>query len=190
MGTSGAGQMRTILAAARAGKLSPASARKWARRARAGHDISMVEQLAPGLPRPRPEVLSTLANDLAAILATGTRPGSYLSPGEPMSDEEADLLYPPHTVAEAERRARMVQAAAADVASRTDDELRAVLFGDYVFAPDDGAAAAAAPGHQTFTGQHTHQHPAYETGGSGPVQHSHQHQHQGDANHAHDHAGG
>jgi hypothetical protein len=92
-------------------------------------------------------------------------------------------LWPPRTAADAERRHQAVEAAATAAGLLADDELHSLLFGDHQFAAG-GAEAAASPGHQAFTGQHIHQHPAYQQGDSG-AKHSHPHTHAGDRNHDH-----
>jgi hypothetical protein len=186
------GTLAAILAAVRAGRVTPTSARQWAARAARGENIAAIATLAAAPSRERlgPHAMSALANDLAAILATGGT--SYAQPGEPMGDEEAALLWPPRTDAEADSRRALVSAAATHAASMPEAGLYAALFGDSVPYPQGqtgkSADAPAQPGHQAFTGTHTHGHSAYQQGDTGPAQHMHPHTHAGDANH--DHHGG
>lgn len=205
-----AGTLAAILAAVRQGRVTPASARTWAARAARGESIAAMAMLTPAPLHERlgPQDTNALANDLAAILATGS---SYAAPGEPMGDEEAALLWPPRTGAEADSRRALVSAAAAHAAALPEADLYAALFGD---GPQQPAAPypavpfpqgnpvpsqqgqtgrqADAPGrpggHQVFTGTHSHAHSDYQPGDGGPQQHVHPHTHEGDANH--DHHGG
>jgi len=169
--------------------VTPTSARTWATRAAQGEDISAITALAaaPSHERLGPHAMTALANDLAAILATGT---SYAYPGEPMDDEEAALLWPPRTTAEAESRRALVTAAA-HAAMMPEPDLYAALFGDQVPYPQGqtgkSAEAPAEPGHVAFVGRHSHGHSDYQQGDGGPGQHVHEHTHLGDRNHDHHH---
>jgi hypothetical protein len=139
---SSAHNVKLLLDAVKRGALSHRRAVTWARRAAGGEDIAVIGELvgetrtridAAGRTwaEPKPvvgaEVLTPLASELAAILA-GSRPGALTpGPGE-MTDDEADLLYPPRTAAEAEARHQRIEAAAGRIVDYSDDEIFTMLF--------------------------------------------------------------
>jgi hypothetical protein len=175
-----------ILAAARTGRLGAESARKWARRAAAGEDISIVEQFAPGGPGLAPAALTALASDLAPIVL-GSSAGAGRLAADMISDGEADSLFPPRSAAEAARRERTVAAAARQLAAMNDSELYGLLFTAAQGQP--GAPPARfdprpgpGPQHEGYDGGHVHEHAAYDGAGG---RHAHPHTHAGDANHDH-----
>jgi hypothetical protein len=171
---SAAADLGLLLAATAAGKLTPASARRWARQACAGQDISAVTRLAAAGDKPSRAAMSQLAGDLAAIFTSGDGPGLLPAAGE-LSNAEADLLFAPASREAAERRFTSIEAAARQARTLPDDALYDVLFGDHVYA----AAVGEIVNHVPVTiSEHTHPHSDY----SGAV-HSHPHGHNGDANH-------
>jgi hypothetical protein len=182
--------VQVLLTAVMRGKLTPQGARDWARRAAQGEDIGIVPLLtpAPYAERITAAAYTALANDLAAIVATGplVAAGAFHPPGEPMTDAEADLLWPPRTPEQIEQRQAAVAAAAQAVVAGTASDLHRQLFGTHTY-DAAGAEAAAGPGHVAFVGSHTHAHPAYQQGDAGS--HTHAHHHAGDANHDHAHPG-
>jgi hypothetical protein len=170
-----------IVDAARTGRVSAASARRWARRAAAGEDISILPLLTPGGPGLGAVELTRLASDVAEILgsaAAGAR-GRVSAADDAITDAEADQLFPARSLEEAEERWQTVEAAAARVADYTTEELHAELFGGSAFEDTHSAGAAAAPGHVEYRGQHVHEHSDYQRG-----RHVHAHTHAGDASHA------
>ena len=175
--------MRWLLAAARKGSLGASGARRWAQMAVQGTDISVVRELAPGGPGMSPAELSALADDLAAMFAGA---GVPLTRDE-ITDAEADSLFPARSATEAAARERTVKAAAQHLRDMSDDELYGLLFPAGAVEPNGGVQAAGAPGHTAFTGEHTHDHPVYEYGDSGPASHVHPHVHRGEADHNHEH---
>jgi hypothetical protein len=141
---SSARNLRLILDAVERGALSPRRAVTWARRAASGEDIAIVAELASSsgkrtrvdasgrtftepVPVAGAGVLTTLADQLAGILAGGGPAMSAPAPGE-MTDEEADRLYPPRSAAEAEARHQRLEAAAGRIMDFSEDEIFAMLF--------------------------------------------------------------
>lgn len=133
MGTDrGRSELGQLLTAVRSGRVTPSSARQWARRAAAGQSIAVVSQFASAGPGPAEAEVTRLADDLAAILASGGRSSigaEHQAHAAELSDAEADQLWPPRTEAEAAARQHQVAAAAAHAAALTDEQMIDVLFG-------------------------------------------------------------
>jgi hypothetical protein len=182
-----------IVAAARSGRVSANGARRWARRAAAGEDVTFMRQLARAGDGVTGAELVAMTNDVASILAGAVVDAGAGSGGAgEITDAEADLLFRPVSFEEAARRIEEA-AARAGRGDYTVAELHAEIFGDHVHAagpsPDDDPNLPTGPGgHQQFTGVHTHPHSGYgaaEAGAAPGDTHSHVHAHFGDASHDH-----
>lgn len=116
-----------IVNATRRGSLSAEGARRWARRAAAGEDITFIRQLAKAGDRVTGAELTTVTNDVASILAgsAAVTDAARSRAGE-MTDAEADSLWPPRSPDEAEARFSAAEAARR---SYTDGEIHRQLFG-------------------------------------------------------------
>lgn len=104
-----------------------------------------------------------------------------------MSDDDADLLFPPRSSDQAEARFRAAERRVARLAELPDAELHASLFGDHVFAAQVGDVQDQGEGteetdttHAVYSGTHTHEHSDYQ--GS---THTHVHGHMEEASHDH-----
>jgi hypothetical protein len=134
----------------------------------AGQDIGWVEGLTGR---------KGAAPDPAAI---GINASSSRAPGE-LSDDQADQLWPPRTEADAQRRFRAAEAAAAARLSEVpESELYDRIFGS---GPGHEEHNVGQHIHEPTTGPHSHRHSAYGEGGD--QAHVHVHTHANDANHDH-----
>jgi hypothetical protein len=124
-----------IMAAVAARRIPPDAAVIWAGRAARGDDVSsLLSILAPApavvsdaWPVASPSLALRVHDALAASYSAG--PAQTGSGTGPITDQEADQLWPASTAAEAARR-RHVQAMAAHPAEMSTEQLHAALFGD------------------------------------------------------------
>lgn len=173
----------TIVKAVQAGRLAASSARGWMRRAMRGEvDIAVLDTLAPVL---GPHVSAAEVDAAASAVAEELW---FADDGVvAINDTEWLSMFPPSNPAELEH----VRAAAReqydqhaqDVSELSDDQLFDQMFAGTE--PYGETATAGGPGHEAFTGQHSHQHPSYQDGDSGPAKHAHSHKHADDASHDH-----
>jgi hypothetical protein len=129
---SQASTLKTIVSAAKAGRVSPRRAREWARRAARGEDISILARLEPAVQQLGEPDVSRLTNAIAGILASGDDDSPeeydalYSRPADDSdASEEYDALYSP-----ADHRHQAREAAAAKVLDYTEDEVYALLFSE------------------------------------------------------------
>jgi hypothetical protein len=129
---AGIEQLRLIVSAAKAGRVSPRRALAWAQRAARGEDITVLASLAPAAePLGEPDA-SRLTNAVAAILASdGTGQveeyaALYALPTDTTegADEYQALYVPPAADADRSRPA-------ASAPAYTEEDVYALLFGGH-----------------------------------------------------------